>query len=203
MPPTSRDACRRDQRQGSSSCCLHPWFLAGADVGEASTDAACTRIFQELPAPKYQHMPLASIASGRHTLRRSFDACCLHRVVLPCRSYRRRGISACRLHILFLGDGADNEVAVHTACIEWCLQELPVPRYQRMQVLPAGRLRHMPLASSGAYRRYRRRGISQGCAAGRGNVGNRHQWDSAGRADADARHRGEAAGRGNDVIKHQ
>ncbi len=146
MPLGSSGACRSCQRLGIGATRLQPWLLASVAGGEAAAHAACIQRcsqsfrhqginacrlpWRTLPAAKLRRMPLVS--SG------------------ACRSYRRRGISACRLHLGFLAGTAGGEAAAHAACIQWSLQEVPAPWYQRMPLASVicGR-RCRPRASSG------------------------------------------------------
>ncbi len=76
-------AGRSGRRRGLSACRLQPLLLAGAAAGEQRAHAPCIHCcWQEKPPVKPQHMLLAGIVA--------------------CRSCRRRGTSACRLHALLL-----------------------------------------------------------------------------------------------------
>ena len=88
---------RNGRLRGLSACRLHPLLLAGVAACELQADAPCIHCWwQELPPVKPQHMLLACIVA--------------------CRSCRRRGTSASRLHPLLLAGAAASEAPAHAAC---------------------------------------------------------------------------------------
>ena len=129
MPLASIGAGRRCRLRGTSTCLVHPLLCAGAALGRASVLTSCIHCCsQELPMARHHRMPFASMGIRR--------------------SYRWRGIVACRLHRLRFAVVAACEASVHAACTHGCSQVLPRARHHRI-----------PLASIVACRRCRLRGI--------------------------------------------
>ena len=166
MPRASRAAGKSCRRRGFDACRLHPLFSAGVVGGGASPHAACIQCcWWDLPAARPRRMPLVFLVFSRTYQ----GGASTHVVCIPCfwlelpaarlrcmplasivsgRSCRRRGFDAWRLHPVLLAGAAGGEASTHGACIRCFWQELP-----------AARLRRMPLASSVAGMRCRRRGL--------------------------------------------